>query len=127
MLGSEEMFEYYHILHLANGTVLDRPAGRCGFLTEPQPNRSKSAGSDASAGMASAQLPLSAGEDVELRQPFRGVTHLRSPKNASAVEPEAESDADMMWMSSFGRDQGPGCVSAPTAPAAQPPLQGCTE
>lgn len=29
--------EYYHLLHLANGTVLDSPAGRLGFLPRPYP------------------------------------------------------------------------------------------
>jgi hypothetical protein len=36
MLNTETMFEYYHLLTLSNGTVLDIPAGRAGFLTEPQ-------------------------------------------------------------------------------------------
>lgn len=29
--------EYYHLLHLADGTVLDSPAGRSGFLPRPYP------------------------------------------------------------------------------------------
>jgi hypothetical protein len=37
MLNTENMFEYYHLLTLQNGTILDIPAGRSGFLPEPYP------------------------------------------------------------------------------------------
>jgi hypothetical protein len=37
MLNHETMFEYYHLLHLSNGTILDLPAGSTAFLTEPTP------------------------------------------------------------------------------------------
>ena len=32
MLNTETLFEYYHLVHLKNGTVLDIPAGRSAFL-----------------------------------------------------------------------------------------------
>jgi hypothetical protein len=31
------MFEYYHLIHLKNGTTIDIPAGRAGFLPHPTP------------------------------------------------------------------------------------------
>ncbi|KIR59102.1 hypothetical protein I314_05086 [Cryptococcus bacillisporus CA1873] len=36
-INTETQMEYYHLLHLANGTVLDSPAGRSGFLPRPYP------------------------------------------------------------------------------------------
>ncbi|KIR78795.1 hypothetical protein I306_04157 [Cryptococcus gattii EJB2] len=36
-INTETQIEYYHLLHLANGTVLDSPAGRSGFLPRPYP------------------------------------------------------------------------------------------
>jgi hypothetical protein len=37
MLNTETMFEYYHLIHLKNGTTIDIPAGRAGFLPHPTP------------------------------------------------------------------------------------------
>ncbi len=37
MIRAETMFEYYHLLQLANGSTIDVPAGRSGFLTAPEP------------------------------------------------------------------------------------------
>ncbi|WWC67721.1 uncharacterized protein I206_101633 [Kwoniella pini CBS 10737] len=39
MLNSETLMEYYHSLTLKNGTILDIPAGRTGFLPVVEPDR----------------------------------------------------------------------------------------
>jgi hypothetical protein len=37
MLQTESLAEYYHLVHLVNGSVLDIPSGRSGFLPAPEP------------------------------------------------------------------------------------------
>ena len=37
MLNTESISEFYHQIHLANGTILDIPAGRSGFIPVAQP------------------------------------------------------------------------------------------
>jgi len=36
MIRAETMSEYYHLLLLSNGSSIDIPAGRTGFLSAPQ-------------------------------------------------------------------------------------------
>lgn len=109
MLGNEEMFEYYHILHLANGTVLDQPAGRSGFLTEPEPFASSSINTAFSGEQDNAQAPLS--NNVEVKKPtLYGLAGLRSPKNASALHDEEDEDLSrILGYPDYQRDQGPDC------------------
>ncbi|WVQ97749.1 hypothetical protein IAU59_004863 [Kwoniella sp. CBS 9459] len=37
MINTETLLEYYHLVHLKNGTTLDIPAGTAGFLPDPTP------------------------------------------------------------------------------------------
>jgi hypothetical protein len=86
MLNTETMFEYYHLLTLANGTVLDVPAGRAGFLTEPS--------------------PTSLSKEIEMQWPV--VVPLDSPRKVNETSDENDSIFGM------GRyNQGPECVSLP--------------
>lgn len=84
MINTETMFEYYHLLTLNNGTILDIPAGRAGFLTEPQ--------------------PTTLHKDSGMEWPV--VISLDSPRKKNE---SAEGDDDIWGM---GRhNQGPACVS----------------
>jgi len=85
MLNTETMFEYYHLLTLSNGTILDVPAGRAGFLTEPH--------------------PIATEGNLEMEWP--AVIHFDSPRK-NYTEGDGDDDED------YGRsrhDQGPKCVS----------------
>lgn len=37
MVGTETLSEYYHLVHLANGSTIDIPSGRSGFVSLPSP------------------------------------------------------------------------------------------
>ena len=87
MLNTENMFEYYHLLTLHNGSVLNIPAGRSGFLTEPYPISGESTGIK------------------EMEWP--AVISLDSPRGDDARE-------DDVWDPFMDRDhynKGPECVS----------------
>lgn len=85
MLNTETSFEYYHLLRLSNGTILDIAAGKAGFLTEPSET-----------GLAS--FP----QDEEMSWPMK--TALQSPRNDSA-------GAHDEYGQSLGlRQRGPDCV-----------------
>ena len=86
MLNTETMFEYYHLLTLSNGTILDVPAGRAGFLTEPS--------------------PTSMSKEVEMKWPV--VVPLDSPRKVNVTKDEHDIIFGM-----GGRNQGPECVSLP--------------
>ena len=87
MLNTETMFEYYHLLTLSNGTVLDVPAGRAGFLTEPS--------------------PISMSKEVAMKWPV--VVPLDSPRKVN----ETKDEKDIIFgMGNY--NQGPECVSLPT-------------
>jgi len=87
MLNTETMFEYYHLLTLSNGTVLDVPAGRAGFLTEPS--------------------PISMSKEVEPKWPV--VVPLDSPRKVN----ETKDKNDIIFgMGNY--NQGPECVSLST-------------
>jgi hypothetical protein len=80
------MFEYYHLLTLNNGTILDIPAGRAGFLTEPYPISSAKE-------MKDMAWPV----DVRFDSP-------RKPEGA-------QSDGDEYDYGMGRYNQGPECVS----------------
>ena len=84
MLNTETMYEYYHLLTLSNGTVLDVPAGRAGFLTEPS--------------------PTSMSKEVEMKWPV--VVALDSPRKANETKDENDR---IFGMGNY--NQGPECVS----------------
>ena len=84
MLNTETMFEYYHLLTLSNGTVLDVPAGRAGFLTEPS--------------------PISMSKEVETKWPV--VVSLDSPRRMNETKDENDR---IFGMGNY--NQGPECVS----------------
>jgi len=86
MLNTETMFEYYHLLTLSNGTVLDVPAGRAGFLTEPS--------------------PISMSKEVEMKWPV--VVPLDSPRKVNVTKDENDN---IFGMGNY--NQGPECVSLP--------------
>ena len=86
MLNTETMFEYYHLLTLSNGTVLDVPAGRAGFLTEPS--------------------PISMSKEVEMKWPV--VVSLDSPRKVNETKDENDR---IFGMGNY--NQGPECVSLP--------------
>ena len=85
MINTETMFEYYHLLTLSNGTILDIAAGRAGFLTEPSPI-SKS------------------GDAKEMEWP--AVISLESPRQNNT---KVDEDEDEYGMRRY--NQGPDCVS----------------
>ena len=86
MLNTETMFEYYHLLTLSNGTVLDVPAGRAGFLTEPS--------------------PTSMSKEVEMKWPV--VVALDSPRRMNETKDENDR---IFGMGNY--NQGPECVCLP--------------
>jgi len=89
MLNTENMFEYYHLLTLQNGTTLNIPAGRSGFLTEPLSVARKSS------------------EVKEVEWP--AVVSLESPRGDDAVE---ETDGLDYYMGRDDYNKGPECVSS---------------
>ena len=89
MLNTENMFEYYHLLTLQNGTTLNIPAGRSGFLTEPLSVARKSS------------------EVKEVEWP--AVVSLESPRGDDAVE--ATNGLDF-YMDRDDYNKGPECVSS---------------
>lgn len=78
------MFEYYHLLTLANGTIIDVPAGRAGFLTEPS--------------------PISMSKEVEMKWPV--IVPLDSPRKVNETKDEIDN---IFGMGNY--NQGPACVS----------------
>lgn len=90
MLNTENMFEYYHLLTLSNGTTLNIPAGRAGFLTEPFPVVRNSKGA----------------EEME----WPAIVQLASPRGDDA-KPETEIDELDLLMGRDDFDKGPDCVS----------------
>jgi hypothetical protein len=88
MLNTENMFEYYHLLTLQNGTVINIPAGRSGFLTEPHPISRESGGIE------------------EMGWPF--VVPLESPRGDDVKE---EGDEWSRAMGGHEYNKGPECVS----------------
>ena len=88
MLNTENMFEYYHLLTLQNGTTLNIPAGRSGFLTEP---------------LSVAQ------ESNEVKEmEWLAVVSLESPRGDEAGE---ETDGLDYLMGRDDYNKGPECVS----------------
>jgi hypothetical protein len=90
MLSTEAMFEYYHLLHLRNGTTLDYPAGQAGFLTEPFP-------------ISSSQK---AGQKREMTWPAK--VAFESPRINNDTKAEETEDGFIDFMRE--RNMGPECV-----------------
>jgi hypothetical protein len=88
MLNTENMSEFYHLLTLQNGTTLNIPAGRSGFLTEPQP------------------ISRESGGITEMQWP--AVVSLDSPRGDDVEE---ETDSVEYFMGRDDYNKGPECVS----------------
>jgi hypothetical protein len=114
MLNHETMTEYYHLLHLSNGTILDLPAGSTAFLTEPTPTTFSSEPVK-TAGELEAEEDERDPErrfitytfpEPEVKTPETRILSLRSPKNMTLVKDE---EPDMFRGPHVA--QGPSCVS----------------
>ncbi|OCF30469.1 hypothetical protein I316_07905 [Kwoniella heveanensis BCC8398] len=71
MVNTETLLEYYHLIHLKNGTTLDIPAGQSGFLPDPIPWKQDGAGAGLSYQTERAEWPAT----VQLASPRSEGTH----------------------------------------------------
>jgi hypothetical protein len=116
MLNHENMFEYYHLLHLSNGTILDLAAGPTAFLTEPSPTIFGSSGiQSAEEWKAEQEKNDPEGRDIiiivpgpDVNTPETRILALESPKNMTAPD---DTKADFFMGPDSYVERGPRCVS----------------
>jgi hypothetical protein len=123
MLNHETMFEYYHLLTLSNGTILDLAAGRTAFLTEPLASETEAATIGDEPTMTPEEIEAQQDKEDPLRlnveyrvpdhdptQPRTTFHFLESLKNMSAPDAD-ENDDNGPWGLGQTRNRGPSCVS----------------
>lgn len=115
MLNHETMFEYYHLFALANGTILDLPAGRTAFLTEPAPTTLRNTAMTAEEIYAEHDKDdpdhleiLYIIPEPDVKKPETRLLALGSPKNMTTL---GDNEPESFWSPDGYRNRGPSCVS----------------